>query len=64
MHPTFDASNFGKLVNKLSRQDKDINAIIKKYGHPPMWTRPANFQTLILTILEAAGLTGFSICSI
>ena len=52
MHPTFDASNFGKLVNKLSRRDQDLNAIIKKYGHPPMWTRPASFQTLILTILK------------
>lgn len=52
MHLTFDASNFPSLVNKLSRKDKELNAIIKQHGHPPMWTRPATFQTLILTILE------------
>ena len=52
MHSTFDASNFAALVNKLSRKDRELNAVIKKHGHPPMWTRPATFQTLILTILE------------
>src|SRR6202008_1567152 len=30
----------------------DLQAVIKQYGHPPMWTRPATFQTLILFILE------------
>ena len=52
MHLTFDASNFGTLVDKLSRKDKDLKAIIKQHGHPPMWTRPATFQSLILFILE------------
>jgi DNA-3-methyladenine glycosylase II len=49
---TFDASNFKKICNKLCRIDKDLYAVIKQHGHPPMWTRPATFQTLILTILE------------
>ena len=52
MHFTFDTSNFRTLVNKLSRKDKELSAIIKQHGHPPMWTRPATFQTLILFILE------------
>ena len=52
MHQTFDSSNFKKICNKLCRIDKDLHAIVKQYGHPPMWTRPATFQTLILTILE------------
>ena len=52
MHQTFDSSNFKKICNKLCRIDKDLYAVIKQHGHPPMWTRPATFQTLILTILE------------
>ena len=52
MHQTFDSSNFKKICNKLCRIDKDLASVIRKHGHPPMWTRPATFQTLILTILE------------
>jgi DNA-3-methyladenine glycosylase II len=52
MHKTFSAANFKTICNKLAKQDADLSAIIKQYGHPPMWTRPAIFQTLILTILE------------
>ncbi len=52
MHLTFDSSNFKKICNKLCRIDKDLHAIIKQHGHPPMWTRPATFQSLILFILE------------
>ncbi len=48
----FDASNFRLLCDKLSRRDSDLKAIIKQHGYPLMWTRPATFQTLILTILE------------
>ena len=49
---TFDASNFKRICNRLGRIDKDLYSVIKQHGHPPMWTRPATFQTLILTILE------------
>lgn len=49
---TFDVSNFKKICNKLRRIDKDLNSIVKQHGHPPMWTRPASFQSLILFILE------------
>ena len=49
---TFDASNFKRICNRLGRIDKDLHSVIKQHGHPPMWTRPATFQTLILTILE------------
>ncbi len=52
MHQTFDSSNFKTICNKLRRIDKDLDSVIRKHGHPPMWTRPATFQTLILTILE------------
>ena len=52
MHQTFDSANFKKICNKLCRIDKDLHTVIRQYGHPPMWTRPATFQTLILFILE------------
>lgn len=52
MHQNFDSSNFKKICNKLCRIDKDLHTVVKQYGHPPMWTRPATFQTLILFILE------------
>ncbi len=48
----FSEKNFKIICNKLSKRDKQLNLIIKTHGHPPMWTRPATFQTLILTILE------------
>jgi DNA-3-methyladenine glycosylase II len=48
----FSAENFRSSCDLLSRKDKDLHNIISEYGYPPMWTRPANFQTLILFILE------------
>jgi DNA-3-methyladenine glycosylase II len=48
----FNADNFISLCNKLAKKDKELNAIIRQYGHPPMWIRPATFQSLILFILE------------
>jgi DNA-3-methyladenine glycosylase II len=49
---TFNKDNFRKICLKLARQDADLKFIIQQYGHPPMWTRPATFQSLILFILE------------
>lgn len=52
MHLRFDSDNFHLLCDKLSRKDGELKSIIRKLGYPPMWTRPATFQTLILFILE------------
>lgn len=52
MIETFSDENFQTLCNKLAKRDKELKSIINTHGHPPMWTRPATFQTLILTILE------------
>ena len=49
---TFTATSFQTICKKLSNQDKDLAAIILNHGYPPMWIRPATFQTLILTIFE------------
>ncbi len=48
----FDAGNFVLLCDQLAKKDKELKGVIRQHGHPPMWTRPATFQTLILTILE------------
>ena len=52
MHITFNENNFQELCDKLFRKDKDLRRIGKEHGYPPMWVRPASFQTLILFILE------------
>jgi len=48
----FNGTNFHRICRKLAAQDEDLAGIIHQHGYPPMWTRPARFQTLILTILE------------
>lgn len=48
----FSEADFKTICNKLSKNDEDLKLIIDTHGHPPMWTRPASFQTLVLTILE------------
>ena len=49
---TFNAANFRRICLKLAAKDADLKGILQQYGYPPVWTRPASFQTLILTILE------------
>jgi DNA-3-methyladenine glycosylase II len=49
---TFHKNNFIHLCDLLSKKDKHLRTIIKIHGYPPMWTRPASFQSLILFILE------------
>jgi DNA-3-methyladenine glycosylase II len=48
----FNEENFISICNKLAKRDKELKAVIKQHGHPPMWVRPATFQSLILFILE------------
>jgi len=52
MHLTFDRQNFHSLCDKLARRDRHLYSIIKEFGYPPVWTRKANFQTLVHIILE------------
>lgn len=52
MHQVFTQNNFHALCMQLAGKDADLKAIIDQYGLPPMWTRPAIFQSLVLTILE------------
>ena len=52
MYSVFSKENFHSICELLSEKDETLKAIIDEYGLPPMWTRPAIFQSLILTILE------------
>ena len=42
-------ANAAKLI---ARRDRDFAGILKAYGPPPLWARPAGFSTLIKIILE------------
>lgn len=48
----FNEENFHTLCDGLVAKDKSLRSIIEQYGYPPMWTRPNQFETLVLTILE------------
>ena len=52
MFETFNKESFNEICLVLASKDKDLENIIREYGLPPMWTRTASFQTLVLTILE------------
>jgi len=52
MHLTFDGQNFPSICDELTKKDKHLYSIVKRFGYPPIWTRKANFQTLIHIILE------------
>src|SRR6478735_5767164 len=52
MHHTYSKENFHSICHQLAEKDTALKKIIDDYGLPPMWTRPAIFQTLVLTILE------------
>jgi DNA-3-methyladenine glycosylase II len=48
----FNDENFHRICRLLGKKDPDLRSILNRHGYPPMWTRPATFQTLILMILE------------
>jgi len=48
----FTEHNYQNFVQHLSNIDADLKCIFLEYGMPPLWVRPNNFATLVLTILE------------
>lgn len=48
----FDETNFRKICDELAGRDSDLQAIINQHGYPPLWNRPASFETLVHIILE------------
>jgi len=49
---SFSKENFKQLCNQLAQKDTHLQSIIEQYGHPPMWSRPASFASLVHIILE------------
>ena len=47
-----DTSSLAEAAQQLARTDPHLSAILKAHGHPPLWRRPATFQTLVRIILE------------
>jgi len=45
-------TNLAAAAQELARRDKDLAAIFKAYGPPPLWSRKPGFATLIHIILE------------
>jgi len=52
MMEVFNKANFKQLCNALAKKDSHLQAIVQQYGHPPMWNRPASFESLVHIILE------------
>jgi DNA-3-methyladenine glycosylase II len=43
---------FARSVNELLRVDRDLAAVVEKYGVPSLWVREPGFPTLVYIILE------------
>ncbi|MBA4167925.1 MAG: DNA-3-methyladenine glycosylase 2 family protein [Chitinophagaceae bacterium] len=52
MSHQFNHSNFHHICDALAALDEDLNNILKKYGYPPLWSRPNTFESLVHIILE------------
>ena len=51
-HSVFSEANFVQLCKRLAKKDPHLTEIITQYGYPPLWSRKANFETLVHIILE------------
>ena len=49
---TLTEESLYRAAKTLARRDKDLAAIFKSHGPPPLWARPAGFSTLVKIILE------------
>lgn len=50
--PALTKDVFGEGVRVLVEGDKDLAAVLRKYGKPPLWVREPGFPTLVYIILE------------
>jgi DNA-3-methyladenine glycosylase II len=49
---TFSEKTLPVLCDDLARKENVFRNIIQRFGYPPFWQRPANFETLVHYILE------------
>jgi DNA-3-methyladenine glycosylase II len=47
-----DGDGLAAAVRTLTRRDPDLRRLVRRYGPPPLWARPAGFATLLHIILE------------
>jgi DNA-3-methyladenine glycosylase II len=47
-----DEAAFAQAVRFLADRDEHLAAVVKTYGHPPLWVREPGFPTLVYIILE------------
>ena len=52
MNRTLDKSQLAKAVDELSMRVPEFKNIRNQFGIPPLWDRPAGFDTLLYIILE------------
>ncbi|MCD2425600.1 DNA-3-methyladenine glycosylase 2 family protein [Niabella pedocola] len=49
---SFSEKTFKRICNQLAKKDAHLAGVLATYGHPPMWTRSNNFESLVHIILE------------
>ncbi|WP_300598967.1 DNA-3-methyladenine glycosylase 2 family protein [Niabella sp.] len=49
---SFSEKTFKRICNQLAQKDAHLAGVLATYGHPPMWTRPNSFESLVHIILE------------
>jgi len=47
-----DAASLQAAVGVLSARDADLAGIVARHGSPPLWDRPAGFETLVAIVLD------------
>lgn len=52
MNKIQNKKHFIELCDWCIQREKKLKPVIEQFGYPPFWHREANFDTLILTILE------------
>src|ERR1044072_3837935 len=52
IHDTLNEVSLAAAAKQLARRDEHLRSILKAYGPPPLWARPAGFSTIIKISLE------------
>ena len=47
-----NVSDLGRAAKRLAREDPALRKVLRRYGPPPLWKRPATFATFVRIILE------------
>lgn len=46
------AENLAPACDALARRDRELGAVLSRWGYPPLWNRRGGFAALVLMILE------------